>query len=51
MVERRIPNPIVGGSNPSWPATHFQLMMLTSFIRWKCPEDEIDEKHIKSNHS
>jgi len=26
-------------------------MMLTGFIRWKCPEDEIDEKHIKSNHS
>ena len=23
MVERRIPNPMVAGSNPPWPATPF----------------------------
>ena len=48
MVERRIPNPMVAGSNPPWPATHFLLMMLASFIRWKCPKDTIKMKNTLS---
>ena len=32
MVERRIPNPMVGGSSPSWPATKFFLIRFTSSL-------------------
>ncbi len=38
MVERRIPNPMVAGSNPPWPATHFKLMVPMGFIGSKCPK-------------
>eukprot|EP01022_Parablepharisma_sp_SALTPOND_P018272 TRINITY_DN29761_c0_g1_i1.p1 TRINITY_DN29761_c0_g1~~TRINITY_DN29761_c0_g1_i1.p1 ORF type:complete len:405 (+),score=-13.17 TRINITY_DN29761_c0_g1_i1:119-1216(+) len=33
MVERRIPNPTVGGSSPSWPATKFFQKQFRLFLK------------------
>jgi preprotein translocase subunit SecE len=53
MVERRIPNPMVVGSSPSWPATlnffkRSKTLFLKEFIKYNSNQNGVSVNRVKN---